>query len=214
MARHRNGLIVVGVRDGDLEPVGFSPRTGERRILVLGPPGSGRTSALVTLALGFRANGHPVAVVGLGLRPWPGAGTASTDGDAVLALSGAQPADLDRVVEARRRHPDLVVLVDDAERLAGLPIEPILLEIARRADEDAGVVIAATTTLAVEGRTGALAAELGRAHTGLVLWPVPGSAVLGMATAGLARPARLPGRGMLVTPRGADQVQVATVNRP
>ena len=34
-----DGVIVVGVRDGDLEPVGFSPATGERRILVSVPPG-------------------------------------------------------------------------------------------------------------------------------------------------------------------------------
>ena len=218
MARHRDGVMVVGVRDGDLEPVGFSPELASVGSSYSDPAGSGRTSALVTLALGFRANGHPVACrLGLGLAPLarsPDGRATTPTRDAVLALGGAQPADLDRVVEARRRHPDLVVLVDDAERLAGLPIEPILLEIARRADEDAGVVIAATTTLAVEGRIGALAADLGRAQTGLVLWPVPGSAVLGVATAGLARPARIPGRGMLVTPRGADQVQVATVSRP
>jgi S-DNA-T family DNA segregation ATPase FtsK/SpoIIIE len=242
VVRHPEGVVVVGVRDGDLAPVGFTPSTGERRILVVGPAGSGRTTALMTLTRSFRANGHTVAVVGVGLdrRPEAGTGdkcatgdnrnhgdnrdhgagyhtsashkqgdhlgTASTH-DNLLAITGTQPADLERLVEARRRHPELVVLVDDAERLAGLPIEPVLLEIARRVDEDRGAVVVATSTVAFEARTGALAHDLAVARTGLLLQPTTGTRVLGASITG--ETARIPGRGVLVTDRATHVVQVA-----
>ena len=205
-----DGAVLVGVRDGDLEPVGFSLANGERRIVVVGPRGSGRSTGLTTLAEGFLANGHPVALVGRALDAR--IATDAARHRPVISLSGSDPADVDLLVEARRRHPDLVVIVDDADHVAGVPIEPVLLEIARRADEHAGVVVAATTTMALEGRTGALAADLARAHTGLVLWPAPGSVVLGVG--GSTNPARLPGRGLLVTSRGAERVQVVTVSPP
>jgi S-DNA-T family DNA segregation ATPase FtsK/SpoIIIE len=227
VASRRDDVVIAGVRDGDLEPVGFSPRTGERRILVLGPAGSGRTHALMTLARGFLADGHPLALVGGNLDPWAtnAAGisiktaTDATDGR-VLTLGGTRPEDVERLITARRRYPDLAVVVDDVERLAGLSIEPVLLEIARRADEDRGLVVAATSTLAMEGRVGALAVDVARAHTGIVLWPPSGSSALGVPTTTLATPAaytasnRIPGRGLLVTPRGVERIQVATLSPP
>jgi hypothetical protein len=124
-----------------------------------------------------------------------------------LTLSGTRPSDRDRLVEARRRPPDQVVLVDDAERLAGLPIEPVLLEIARRVDEDRGVVVAATSTVAFDSRMGALAQDLAIARTGLLLQPSPGSRPLGAIVIGDTT--RAPGRGVLVTPRATHVVQVA-----
>jgi S-DNA-T family DNA segregation ATPase FtsK/SpoIIIE len=183
------GLLPVGVRDGDLERVGFDIAGGDRRILVVGPPRSGRSTTLHTLAAALGAVGHPVTRV-----------------------SGYRDADRDRLVAHRRAHPDLAVLVDDAERLAGTPLEPVLLEIARRVDEDQGVVVAATSTLALESRAGALATGLARAHTGVVLWPDPGSAGLGVGPAISGSPSRVPGRGVLVTPSGACRIQIATVD--
>ena len=183
------GLLPVGVRDGDLERVGFDIAGGDRRILVVGPPRSGRSTTLHTIAAALGAVGHPVTRV-----------------------TGYGDADRERLVADRRAHPHLAVLVDDAERLAGTPLEPVLLEIARRVDEDQGVVVATTSTLALESRTSALATDLARAHTGVVLWPAPGSASLGVGPATSGSLTRVPGRGVLVTPRGAERVQVATVD--
>jgi S-DNA-T family DNA segregation ATPase FtsK/SpoIIIE len=149
--------------------------------------------------------GAPVALIG---ARW---GVTAPD---VLVLRGDAEHDVDRLVGARRASPDLVVLVDDAERLAGLPIEAVLLEIARRVDEDRGIVIAATAALALDSRIGVLATELARAHTGVVLWPAAGSAVLGPGSGGSGNPPRIPGRGVLVSPRGVERIQVATVSRP
>lgn len=201
----RDGLLPVGVRDGDLEIVGFLPRGGERRILVVGPSGSGRTTTLETLAGGVAESGCPVVLVGAHWAP---------PHPEVLVLTGHGDEDVDRLVAARRASPDLAVIVDDAERLAGQPIEGVLLEIARRVDEDGGLIGAATSALALDGRIGALGADLARAHTGVVLWPAPGSIALGPGSGGPLSPARILGRGVLVSPRGVERVQVATVSRP
>jgi hypothetical protein len=90
----------------------------------------------------------------------------------------------------------------------------VLLEIGRRVDEDRGVVVAATSPLALDSRTTALGADLARAHTGALLWPAAGSAVLGPGSGGAENPIRIPGRGILVGPRGVERIQVATVSRP
>ncbi len=201
----RDGLLAIGVRDGDLETAGFLPDAGERRILVVGPSGSGRTTTLETLAAGAAESGTPLTLIGTRWgEPPPEA----------LVLTGHGDDDVDRLVAARRASPNLVVVVDDAERLAGQPIEGVLLEIARRVDEDRGVVAAATSALALDSRIGVLVTDLARAHTGVVLWPVAGSALLGPGSGGTHRPPRIPGRGLLVSPRGVERIQVATVSRP
>lgn len=106
------------------------------------------------------------------------------------------------------------MVVDDVERMAGLPIEPVLLEIARRADEDGSVVVAATSTLALDTRVGVVATDLARAHAGILLWPTPGHTVLGVQPATAGPPTPIPGRGLLVTAGGVERIQVATVRRP
>ena len=102
-----------------------STRDRRARILVLGPAGSGRTSALETLARGFLADGHPLALVGGNWTPGhERCGHLHQDRHRrhrrhrrrVLSLGGTRPEDVERLVTARRRHPDLVVVVDDVER--------------------------------------------------------------------------------------------------
>ena len=131
-----------------------------------------------------------------------------------MTVSGHGDAHRDLIIEFRRAHSDLAVLVDDAERFAGLPIEPVLLEIARRVDEDRGVIVAATSGVALEGRVGALPTDLAHARTGVVLWPSLSTTALGVsASARHATAARIPGRGVLVSPRGVERVQLATPPR-
>jgi S-DNA-T family DNA segregation ATPase FtsK/SpoIIIE len=185
-------LLAVGARDGDLATRGFDPEQGDRRILVSGPPRSGRTNALEVLALRLAEGHYPVALVGTGWR-------AEVSREAVLLVDGTSESDRDGLIEVRRAHRDLAVLVDDGERLAELPIEAVLLEIARRVDEDRGVIVLATSTNAREGRVGALAGDLARAHTEIVLWPT-------------GTP-RVAGRAALRTPRGVDRIQVARISR-
>jgi S-DNA-T family DNA segregation ATPase FtsK/SpoIIIE len=189
---HLGPLLPVGVREGDRETCGLIPAAGERRVLVHGPPRSGRTNALEVIGSGLVGAGHPVARLGTRWSP-------TAPGDVILTIDGSREADPDRLIEVRRAHPDLAVVVDDSERLSGLPIEPVLLEIARRVDEDSGLIVVATSTNALEGRVGALAPDLARAHTGVELWP--------------AGAARVPGRGLLRTALGVERIQVARLSR-
>ncbi|HEU4998639.1 MAG TPA: FtsK/SpoIIIE domain-containing protein [Lapillicoccus sp.] len=188
----RTSALPVGVRDGDLATCGPDPAAGDRRLLVHGPPRSGRTTTLEVVASGLVAAGYPVALLG---ARWS---SGAPDG-VVLAIDGGREVDPDRLIEVRRAHPDLAVVVDDSERLSGLPIEPVLLEIARRVDEDHGVIVVATSRNALEGRVGALATDLARAHTGVELWPT-------------AAP-KIPGRGLLRTLRAVERIQVARLSR-
>ena len=207
------GALSVGVRDGDLERVGFDAVLGDRRILVIGPPGSGRSTTLETITAALAAGSWPVAAL-TARRASIAAKPSPDHSGAVLALAGNRDEDRDALIQARRDHPNLAVVIDDVERIAGLSIEPVLLEVARRVDQDRGVVVAATSTLALESRVGAVATDLARAHTGIVLWPAPGHAVLGVQPPPAAAPSRIPGRGLLLTPRGVERIQVATVRRP
>jgi len=206
------GVLPVGVRDGDLERVGFDAGRGDRRILVVGAPGSGRSTTVETIIAAVAASKWPVAV--LSERWASAAGRSPNHEEGALTLGGHRDEDRDALIQARRDQPDLAVVVDDVDRLAGLPIEPVLLEIARRVDEDRGLIVAATSTLALDGRVGAVALDLARAHTGIVLWPPPGHATLGVQPPATVAPARIPGRGFLVTSRGVERIQVATVSRP
>ncbi len=200
-----DGEVVVGVREGDLRAVGFRLSRGQRRVLVVGPPSSGRTTALATLAQGLVGAGHPVAAVGRDLCRLVGRHPQ------LLVLGGAD--DLDRLVAARRAHPGLAVLVDDAVHQT--PLGPVVREIARLVDDDLGFVAAATTPSVVERHESALVTDLARTETGLLLHPRPGTRVLGLAVGprdGRATPP--PGRGLLVVERTVQRVQVALPGAP
>ncbi len=200
-AAHTHDRVVVGVRAGDLHPVGFALRRGGRRVLVVGPPGSGRTTALGTLALDLLDTGRNVAVIGPDLARLLGPGPRRHP------LDGA-PDDLERLVALRRAHTDLAVLVDDAERLGGLAA--VVREVTRLVDDDDGAVVAATTPAVVERRGSALVDDLAAAETGVLLHPRPGTRLWGVVV-GARDPATAPppGRGLLVAEGTAVRVQVA-----
>ena len=133
---------------------------------------------------------------------------AATGGDDPVRID---PWDLDSLVAARRRSPDLVVLVDDADRLDGTPVEAALLELTALVDRDGGLVVAASTVTAVTAQFRGLLPSVARAQTGLLLAPrAPGDGeALGIrAPRGMST---VPGRALLVSGRVAEEVQVALV---
>ena len=222
----RNHLI-LGARAGDLAPVGFELAAGERRILVVGPAGSGRSTALAVLVRSLIAVGRPVAVLGptAGLTA---AGLTAADLTAAgLTATGLTAADgaggswdsvagdaVDELVALRRRHRGLAVVLDDAEALVGSPAEPVLREICRLVDEDDGFVVAATTASMMPAGPGTLLADLARRRTGLLL--CPGAAEGDLLGVRITRQSSLrAGRGLLVRPgRRARFAQVAHLLGP
>lgn len=176
-----------------------------RRLLVAGPPGSGRTTALATLALSAQAARLPVAVIrGVehGDRPHPRFGSAT-----VLSTR-----DVDQLVALRQRHHDLVLLVDDADQIGdGCAMLPVLAEIAELVDRDRGLVAVSTNTAALAVRFRGLDVDLARRRTGILLTPERGDGdLLGARLTDV--PPRLPGRALVVARGEATEVQVFTAH--
>ncbi len=192
-----SGLLAVGVGfDG---AAGFRLATGQRRVAVLGPAGSGRTSALAILASGLIRLGYPVATVSPGGAPvMPG-------------VTGVAPADVDALIALRHDRPNLAVLVDDAERLAGTPIEAVLAEIARLVDHDLGFVGVASTVREAVDRPRGLAGIAAAGECALLLGRrQPGDEhALGLRL--LVPFSDCPGRAHLVRHGLAEVVQLAHV---
>ena len=189
------GLLVVG-SDGH-EATGFDLAAGERRIAVLGGRGSGRTTTLRTLAAGLIHTGRPVALIASGPGRDAGPTTFGID-------------DVDALVALRQAHPDLAVLVDDAERVADTKLDAVLREIVRLVDEDGGLVVVASTVTDVLRNPRSLAAQVAGAGVGLLLGKnAPGDeATLGLR--GTLWEEDHPGRAHLVRAGRVTPIQVAT----
>ncbi|MEI2648503.1 MAG: FtsK/SpoIIIE domain-containing protein [Dermatophilaceae bacterium] len=185
------GAPLAFATDGQ-DGVGFRPGIDDRRIVIIGEAGSGRSTALAALAASLRAMGRPVTVI-----------------DARRAVH--RPTELDALVALRQREPRLAVLVDNAAYLTGTAWEDVLLEIARLVDEDDGVI--AVTTSPAEATTSprSLTATLLKHETGVLLGRLdPGAERL----LGVRRPLiteAIPGRGYLVRRGQPTAIQVAQV---
>jgi DNA segregation ATPase FtsK/SpoIIIE, S-DNA-T family len=152
---------LVGCGGDDAGPVGID-LAADRFALVAGPPGSGRSTALTSMARSLHAAG--VDVLAICPRPSP------------LAEGPWQVRRLDQLAEARHTpqaaellaRPQ-VLLIDDVERLRDHPWETVLCQVA---DDPAaaGVVAAGTTSTLLASFRGL--AGIARVHrTGVLLRP-------------------------------------------
>ncbi|MDM8084657.1 FtsK/SpoIIIE domain-containing protein [Cellulomonas cellasea] len=207
-AGHGQALIPIGLGGDEARAVGLDVSRGA---LVVGPAGSGRTTALAVLATGLLGAGRPVAVVG--------------SDPALLGLEGPRWASapegltalLDELAGAHREGLEEVdLLVDDLDSLDQMhPVEAERLAQAAAA-RPGGLRL----RLIASARTGRAAtayrepiARLRSIRAGLVLDPLePGSAdVFGVDLTTVVDPSRAhaPGRGALVRGRELTPVQVA-----
>ncbi len=189
--------LPVGVGGRGREPVVWLT-PGARRLLVCGPARSGRSTALATLARQALTAGHPLALV---------ASDDLTHPDlAGCPRFGAE--DREGLIDLRREHPDLAVVVDDADRVEEAPVAEVLREILRRVDADGGLVLAAASTQTAAAQFRGLVPEIGRSRTGILLNPSSRSDgdALGLRVPPLPR---LPGRGYLIAEGQAEEIQVA-----
>lgn len=208
--------FAVGLAVGDRtpHPVDWAPDVDGRRLLVAGPARSGRSTTLLSLAQAALDVGRTVVLVRgpgaprtlpadrpedpsstLGHGPGPGLTTVAAD-------------DVEAFVEVRRRHPDCVVLVDDADRLGDGPMAALLREVGELLERDDGLLVVATTASSLTTRFRGLDVEVARDRLALLLMPRTGDGEV----AGVPRlpdTPRLPGRGVLVgVVQGPIEVQV------
>ncbi len=168
-----------------------------RFTLVAGPPGSGRSTTLTTLASSLHAAGVPLLTIcpapsPLAHGPWP-------------TMRPERPEHPDDVVGQARG--SRVVLVDDVERLLGSPLESAL---AALVDDPGGSLVVAGATAALQGAFRGLV-PLARTHrTGVLLRPSsPADGEL-LGVRALLDDAAPVGRGVLVVGGRQTIVQVAS----
>lgn len=212
---------VIGLGDDDAAPVRLDVSRGA---LVVGPPGSGRSTALAVIAGALLDAGRPIAVVARD-------GPLRTLGNARApdSVCGFAPDAIDRMLAGLAR--SAVVLVDDLDALeqqsptAG---DRLLAVVSGAAEPGCGgrgpreapgpvLVAAAQTARAATAYRGALGA-LRAVRRGLILCPAePGSGeVLGVGLDWVADPARphAPGRGARQHGRDVTPVQVLDPDLP
>jgi DNA segregation ATPase FtsK/SpoIIIE, S-DNA-T family len=186
---------LIGVGGDEALPCGLDLNL-DPVALVSGPTGSGRTTALRTLAASLTGRGASVITV-----------SPRADGGLQGPWTCCPANSPDQLARSLRQHPAACVLVDDVELLADGPMEPLLVELARRRGP-AALVVAGDSSALLHGFRGVGPAARA-ARTGLVLRPgVPGDGeVLGIR---LQVPdERPPGRGVLVVRGNQLPVQVA-----
>ncbi|GAA2726197.1 FtsK/SpoIIIE domain-containing protein [Cellulomonas aerilata] len=217
---HPRSAVPIGLGGDDAGPVHLPVEGGA---LVVGPGGSGRSTALAVLAHGMLARGHEVLVVArdgplrdLGEHRLPDR-TCGFGAGRVDAVIDALRRDPDGHLRPDRRNRRVVVLVDDLDALEQLdPVAAARLVTAPPGGPGMpaawSLVASAHTSAACVSFRGAIGA-LRTGRRGLVLTPQePGSAeVFGVDLSwdvDVARP-HDPGRGVVVLGRRTVPVQVA-----
>ncbi|MGL5817805.1 MAG: FtsK/SpoIIIE domain-containing protein [Phycicoccus sp.] len=155
--------LVIGVGGPLAATMAWHPRLHGRRLLVAGPPGSGRSTLLHVLATSARHRAVPTVVVSPAPADWD---------DRPVDVLG--PADVDRLVALRQHCVDVHVLVDDVDRLDDTPVLPVLREIADLVGRDGGALVAATSSVGLPTRFRGLDVELARHRAGILLRPRAG----------------------------------------
>ncbi|MCZ2838641.1 FtsK/SpoIIIE domain-containing protein [Modestobacter sp. VKM Ac-2985] len=204
-AGHGSGTwwLPVGPGGDGGEAVGVDlARTGG--LLVVGPPGSGRSSAL--RAFGSHARSAGAAVLELVTAPAPVTGEGGGEPLGLPAqLSGTDTAGV-RSWLAGHEACRVLVLADD---LSSLSDEVGDLLASQSSSTGRVTVIGAGTAAEVAGAFRGPAAALRRSRTAVLLRPAPGDAeLLGLRVPRTPLPPR-PGSGWLVTTHEVIRVQVA-----
>ncbi|MDI9914251.1 FtsK/SpoIIIE domain-containing protein [Rhodococcus sp. IEGM 1379] len=202
-------MPAFAVSDRSLEPIGFPP-TGA--FLLSGPPGSGRTTALHTMAQAVRRATPTRNRVLLAPRRTPLADREQWTEKAVGSEAvGALVGQISEAVRSGQVEPGSIsVFIDSVTAFTSTPVENDLVEMIRLLGLD-GHLIVGESEHSTWSQAWSLAGPFKSARQGLLLVPNDGDGDTLLATA-LGRIRRSdfpPGRGFLVGPGGAQKVQVA-----
>ncbi|MCB7136829.1 FtsK/SpoIIIE domain-containing protein [Cellulosimicrobium marinum] len=198
----------IGLDDLDIAPVGLPARG---TFMLAGPPGGGRTTALVTIAQTVR-RARAGRVVYLsprrtsisGLDAWD---TAATSPEDVVTLLGSLTAALE---SGSLRPGGLTVLVESVTEFTGTPAEQPLAAFVRTAVRAEQLVVGEAES-STWGQAWAIAQPFKAGRSGLLLTPgdLDGDNLLGTGLGRLRRADFPPGRGFLVVSGRARKMHVA-----
>jgi len=201
---------LIGAGGDALGPAGADLLQTSPGFVIAGPPRSGRSTALETMARWLLRRQVPVALVTP--RRSPLRELAALPG--VAGVLGVRDGEADRLVELLEGVERHVVLVDDAELLLDTPMGERLAELVRAARDADQAVVAAGTTDDLNSQYRGFVVDIRRSRSGLLLSPQSPSDgdLLGV---------RLPrnmaagpvGRGLLVRSGAVMPVQVALPDR-
>ena len=198
------GRVPLGLEDVDLEPWGLEP---EGVFLVSGPPGSGRSTALATIASGLRRTLPGIRLVYLGKERSALRQLGLWD---QVALTDQTTVDLVATVRGSLEGPRMAVVIEDVPALADSVAENALDALVPLLAEH-GHLVVAEGELSRLTQYSPLLQTLRGARRGMVLQPDQndGDAIFRTDFPRVARREFPPGRG-IVTDRGKTwRVQLA-----
>jgi S-DNA-T family DNA segregation ATPase FtsK/SpoIIIE len=192
---------LIGAAGDDATTIGVDLAADGPGFLIAGPPRSGRSTALQTIAASLADAGTPVALV----LPRRSPLRSLADRPGVVGVFG--PGEDDALREVVGASP-LVVLVDDVHTMTDAPISDVLVDVLRADDGDRAVVAAGgSDELGSIFRGLPMAVRASR--TGLLLQPSgPDGDLLGVRIPRTGN-SRVPGRGLLVVGGESTPVQAA-----
>jgi DNA segregation ATPase FtsK/SpoIIIE, S-DNA-T family len=196
---------LLGAGGDELVPQGLDVRDEGPGLTIAGPPRSGRSSTLVTMAASLLEAGTPV----LALTPRRSPLRALLGRDGVLAVLDGETKP-DELTAATGGLDRFVVLVDDAELLFNGPLSaPLEKILASGRDSEHGLIIAGATGDLTRAYSGFIKEALKSRCGVLVAVDSPGDGDLfGVRLPRNAGPGPL-GRGLLVRPGTIAPVQLA-----
>lgn len=197
---------VVGVADESLSPLGVRPAGV---FMVTGPPGSGRSTALVTLAQAVRRQ-HPSArIVHLAPSPSTIAGldvwsSTATGQDPVIDLVNRLTLDA-----PPRGTGELMVVIEGVADFGGTAAENELARLIKTLGDSAFIV--GESEVSGWGQAWLLAQPFKAARRGLLLWPsgVEADSLFNTSIGVVRRSDFPPGRGVLIERGKGVWMQVA-----
>ncbi len=204
-------LVPLGVGGDRHEALGLVPGE-DRGFLVVGCERSGRTTALVTLAVGLAETGRSTAIVRAPGRSRSADGVVAEAAHAGIALFA--PDDTATFDAWLKDHDQVALLIDDLDTLAGTPMEALAETVWEQADPHVAIVAASITTAGLTSAFRGLPLTLARRAPAVILGPtLPGDG----APFGIRLPrttARLPGRGFYIADGTATPIHIAQLDQP
>lgn len=201
------GQVIIGVDDVNLEPSGPAARGA---FMVSGPPGSGRTTALVTMAAALKRSSPATRRVYLGSRRSPVASLDLWD-EAYATPSAVQP-ELSRLITYVDGPEDAVAFfIEGVTEFTDSPAEPELSALIKAAAKANQWVVGEAETSTWSSAWN-LSGPFKAGRRGLLLNPgdIDGDTLLSTSVGRTSGNRFIPGRGYLIGRGKAVKLQVAT----